>query len=107
MTRAAAQLAEKGDGRCALAGALTLETVPWLWKELGQGDLLERATEVDLAAVSDVDSAGLALLIVWRASCRKKGGDIRFAHLPARLLALAKLTNAEGSLLSEAEPAAA
>ena len=100
MTRATAQLAERGEGRCTLSGSLTLETAPWLWRELQSGGLLAAATEVDLAGVSESDSAGLALLIAWRACRRRSGGDVEFSGLPQRLRLLAALTGAEVALQS-------
>jgi len=105
MTRASAQLAERDAGRCTLAGALTLETAPWLWSELRDGGLLASAVEADLAGVTESDSAGLALLIAWRAVRRNTGGEIRFTGLPQRLQLLAALTGAEAAL-SAAPPAA-
>jgi len=102
MEKATAQLADRGAGRCRLSGALTLETVPWVWRELATGGLRETAVEADLTAVTDADSAGLALLIAWSASRRAAGGPLRFTGTPARLIALAQLTDA-GALL---EPAA-
>jgi phospholipid transport system transporter-binding protein len=95
---AAAQLAERSEGQCALAGALTLETVPWLWRELQQTTLLDRAREADLSGVDQADSAGLALIITWRARCKSQGGELRLTGVPTRLLALARLTGAEGLL---------
>jgi len=102
MERATAQLADRGAGRCTLSGALTLETVPWVWQELTAGGLRDAAVEADLTAVTDADSAGLALLIAWSASSRAAGGQLHFTGMPARLVALAQLTDA-GALL---EPAA-
>jgi phospholipid transport system transporter-binding protein len=99
--RAAAQLAEQGEGRCALSGALTMETAPWLWRELQQAGLLASAVEADLSGVSASDSAGLALLVTWRASRRQAGGELTFTAVPARLRALAELTGA-GALLDAA-----
>lgn len=98
---AVAQLAEQGEGRCALSGSVTLETVPWLWRELQQGGLLTTARSADLSAVTESDSAGLALLITWRAHCRQAGADLAFHAVPARMQALAELTGA-GSLLAAA-----
>jgi phospholipid transport system transporter-binding protein len=98
VTRATAQLAERGAGRCALSGALTLETAPWLWKQLTTGGLLTGAIEADLAGVTDSDSTGLALLVAWRASRRQAGGDIQLVNLPERLKALAALTGAQPAL---------
>jgi phospholipid transport system transporter-binding protein len=98
MIRATAQLAEKGDGRCAISGALTFETAPWLWKQLREGAWLGKAREADLSGISDSDSAGLALLITWRAAVGAEGGVLRFESVPERLLALARLTDAEALL---------
>jgi phospholipid transport system transporter-binding protein len=98
MTRAPAQLADKGDGRCAVSGALTLETVPWLWQQLQVGDLLTLAREADLGGVTDADSAGLALLIAWRGSCAAGGGQLQLRGVPARIRALAGLTGALAAL---------
>jgi len=106
MTRATAQLAEQGEGRCTVSGSLTLETAPWLWRELTSGGLLTAATDVDLAGVSETDSAGLALLITWRACRRLDGGDMNFSGLPQRLQLLAALTGAEAALLAPAADAA-
>ena len=99
--RATAQLAERGAGRCAISGALTFETAHWLWEQLTVGGLLQTAQEADLSAVGDADSAGLALLVAWRASRRSAGGDLQFAGTPARIRALAQLTEA-GALLEAA-----
>jgi phospholipid transport system transporter-binding protein len=98
VTRATAQLAERGEGRCALSGALTLETAPWLWKQLSEGGLLTGAKEADLAGVTESDSAGLALLVAWRASRQQAGGDIVLVNVPERLRALAALTGAQPAL---------
>ncbi|MET0282402.1 MAG: STAS domain-containing protein [Steroidobacteraceae bacterium] len=100
--RAVAQLAERGEGRCALTGSLTLETAPWLWKELMRAGLLQGAVEADLAGVTESDSAGLALLVTWRASRRQAGGDVVFLAVPQRLRALAELTGA-GQILGPTE----
>jgi phospholipid transport system transporter-binding protein len=93
-----AALSAMGDGRCAITGVLTLETAPELWKQLKAGGLLHSAREADLTGVSDADSAGLALLVAWRGHCLAAGGALGFQGLPARVLALAKLTSAEAAL---------
>lgn len=98
MQRATAQLADRGDGRCALSGALTMETVPWAWRQLQEGGLLKSARSAELAGVTDADSAGLALLVTWRASCAAAGAQLRFENVPERLLALARLTDAQALL---------
>jgi phospholipid transport system transporter-binding protein len=95
---ALAQLVAKEAGRCAVTGTLTLETAPALWQQLKAGGLLTNAREADLSGVTDADSAGLALLVAWRAQCLAAGGSLGFHALPERLLALARLTSAEAAL---------
>jgi phospholipid transport system transporter-binding protein len=98
MARAPAQLADKGEGRCAISGALTLETVPWLWQQLQVDGLLTLARDADLIGVTDADSAGLAMLVAWRGSCAAGGGELQFRGVPARITALAQLTGAQAAL---------
>jgi len=100
VTGAVAQLADRGAGRCALSGPLTLEAAPLLWRELQAGGLLTAAAEVDLSGITDSDSAGLALLIAWRAARGKTGGAMTFTGLPQRLRLLAGLTGAGAALAS-------
>jgi phospholipid transport system transporter-binding protein len=92
---AVAQLTDRGgQGRCAVTGALTLASVPGLWKELQTTRLLATAVDADLTGVGAADSAGLALLVSWKSACRKAGHELTFAGVPARLNALAALTDA-------------
>ncbi len=93
--RGISQLADRGQGRCELSGPLTLETAPWLWKELETTGLLSQARDADLTGVADSDSAGLALLLAWKAECRRNGNTLGFRGVPARLRALGALTGAE------------
>ena len=51
----------------------------------------QAAVEVDLAGVTDADSAGLAVLIEWTRSARRDGRGIVFKGLPPRLAALARI----------------
>jgi len=96
------QLADHGQGRCSLSGSLTLESVPWLWKELETAGLLKQARSADLSGIAAADSVGLALLVAWKAQCRREGGDLAFNAVPAKLLALAALTDAQPLLESPA-----
>jgi phospholipid transport system transporter-binding protein len=98
MMTASVSLSTLGEGRCSITGVLVLETAPELWKQLKAGGLLQAAREADLAGVTDADSAGLALLVAWRAHCHAAGGALGFRGLPARVVALAKLTSAEAAL---------
>lgn len=94
MNAAVVQLTDRGEGHCALSGALTLWSVPSLWKQLESSRLLATAVSADLTGVGASDSSGLALLVAWKAACRKAGHDLQFSAMPARLTALAALTDA-------------
>jgi phospholipid transport system transporter-binding protein len=91
-------LVDSGAGQCTLAGDLTLATAGALWRQLRSSGLLRSASSVDLGRVKDSDSAGLALLIAWRASCRANGGDLVVRSVPERLSALARITDAQAML---------
>jgi len=48
--------------------------------------------ELDLTQVNDADSAGLALLLEWKAQASQHGGTINFVGVPKSLLAIAQTT---------------
>jgi phospholipid transport system transporter-binding protein len=91
-------LVDAGAGQCTVAGDLTLATAGTLWRELRSTGLLRTATSVDLSQVKLSDSAGLALVIAWRAGCKANGGDLVVKSVPERLSALARITDAAGIL---------
>lgn len=77
----------------AVSGALTFETVPNLYKESavwfeGTGDLT-----LDLAQVTNTDSAGLALLIEWLRRARDAKRSLRLANVPAQVQSLMRINN--------------
>ena len=82
-------IACEGD-RCAVQGPITLGSVVSL---LAQGNGLFTAPQVtvDLAAVTEVDSAALSLLLEWRREAVRNGRAIRYLNLPANLKSLADL----------------
>ena len=78
-----------GEGY-ALAGALTFESVPSVWR---QGlHVIQRSStlDLDLKDVSHTDSAGLALLVVWAGEARRRRTRMRFCNVPEQLLAIAR-----------------
>lgn len=86
------QLRRVADGRFALQGPVTFATAGTL---LGAGNDLFRAAadaELDLAGVSRVDSAALALLLEWLRQSEQDGRRLRFRAIPERLQSIAKLT---------------
>jgi phospholipid transport system transporter-binding protein len=77
-------------GRCTVQGPVNLETAVGL---LARGNELFTAREVtlDLAAVTEVDSSALSLLLEWRREALRNGRTIRYLNLPANLRSLASL----------------
>lgn len=50
---------------------------------------------IDLTSVSKVDSSAIALLIELKRDARKNDKNISFIHLPAALLAIARLSQVD------------
>lgn len=77
-------------GRCAVQGPITLDNVVSLLAE-GNGRFTAAEVSLDLAAVTEVDSSALSLLLEWRREAGRNGRSIRFLNLPANLRSLAQL----------------
>ena len=91
---AEAVCSDQGSGRWLLSGELGFATVPGLLAGPGR-NLGTSASEVDLAGVTRADSAGLALLVTWTRASARAGHAIRFTHVPAQLLSIARLSGLE------------
>lgn len=76
--------------RLELDGALTMDTVA---ARLAEGRALagEGGFVVDLSAVTECDSAALALLFDWMRAAGRAGAEVAVRGLPAGLLSLAEL----------------
>ena len=86
-----------GNGKTALVeGPMTLSTVTDLFEQAG--GVFEGSSapdEIDLAAVSRVDSSGLALLLEWQARRQKSGGTLRVSRAPEDLVRISSLCSAQ------------
>lgn len=87
-----------GGGRYRVSGELGFETVPAIWEQ--SSGLLDADGDpvIDLGAVTQVDSAGLALVIEWLRLARSRGKSIRLVAVPEGLKSLAKISEVEGFL---------
>jgi len=56
------------------------------------------ACRIDLRALGEVDSAGLALLLHWRATATAAGARLTFTAPPPQLREMAKITGTESLL---------
>jgi phospholipid transport system transporter-binding protein len=92
-----------GEGGFALRGSLTIGQVG-PWRDRGRAALASaggRALRIDLAGLTRVDSAGLALLVDWLAWARAAQRRLSFASTPPALQALARLSGLEGLLAGQ------
>jgi phospholipid transport system transporter-binding protein len=98
--RSEGALRDSGGGRFRLEGEVTLSTVTGL-RSAGLRAFARAAgdIEVDLSGVGRADSGALALLVDWLAWARAAHRALKFAALPAALLALARLSDVEDLLL--------
>ena len=58
-----------------------------------------QACTIDLARVREADSAGLAVLVEWLATARRRETTIRYEGVPAQILAVARLSDLDDLLL--------
>jgi phospholipid transport system transporter-binding protein len=76
--------------RLLLEGELTVDTVPGILAGTSPQD--RAAVEVvDLAGVTEADSAAVALAIAWLREARDAGRTLRFENLPPAMTKLARL----------------
>ena len=77
-------------GRCMLRGPVTIENAAAVLEE-GNGLFAGDRVTLDLAAVTEVDSAAVSLLLEWRRAAGRRNQRIEFINLPDNLKSLAKL----------------
>jgi phospholipid transport system transporter-binding protein len=81
----------RGEGpRMFLSGPVTLANVTALLDE-GRRHLAEGVQTVDLAEVSEMDSALLALLLAWLRDAKARDQAVAFTNPPASLITIARL----------------
>ena len=78
------------DGRCRVEGPLTIENITGVLEE-SERLFTSREITVDLAAVTDVDSSAVSLLLQWQRGARAGGRTIKYVNLPPNLKSLAAL----------------
>lgn len=77
-------------GRCVLRGPVTIQNAAAVLDEgnrLFTGDFVT----LDLAEVTEVDSAAVSLLLEWSRAAQRRNQRIEFVNLPENLKSLAKL----------------
>jgi phospholipid transport system transporter-binding protein len=99
----AARVHTRQDGRLAVDGVLSFDTVPALLRQSRESFAAAANTiEIDLTAVGRADSAGLALLLAWTRRARAQGKSIRFTNAPPQILRLVEVNKLTSLLPLEA-----
>jgi phospholipid transport system transporter-binding protein len=83
-----------------VSGPLTFASVPDLYAAsrawfAGGSDMV-----IDLAQVTQADSAGLALLIEWLRQARQAGAPLTFSNIPPQMLVLIRVNGLQDTLLN-------
>lgn len=98
MSTSAPELKDLGQGRFAIDGNMGFHEARGLLEESQR--LFEDYTEieVDLAAATNADSAGLALLLEWINWANHSVREIRFLNIPDRIRCIARTSDVEDLL---------
>jgi phospholipid transport system transporter-binding protein len=81
-----------GEGAFELIGEMSFDTAAKILTS-SERDIAQCAqAQVNLSQVSKADSAGLALLLEWKAQAKQRKAVIRFVAVPDSLLAIANTT---------------
>ncbi len=91
-------LASSGGGLIAVRGPVTFATAGALLESGKQLFAGQQAVTVNLQEVTSVDSACLALLLEWLRQGRSEQRTVTFQGIPAKLLAIARLSGVEAML---------
>lgn len=91
-------LEDKGEGNFAIVGPMTFETVTGLLEEGKQHFDEHPVINVDLAGVTEGDSAGLALLLEWVNWAKYYVHEIRYLNIPPQILAIAEISEVDEML---------
>ena len=92
-------LTSRGADQFVISGNLSFATATELLKQSEQLFDAASTINIDLAAVTHADSAGLALLLEWLRYGKLKNKAVRYHNLPAQLRSLAAISEVESLLV--------
>ena len=94
------EITEPAAGRIVVTGELTFASARDA-RQLGvlvlEGSRAPRLV-IDCSGVTRADSAGLAVLLDWMAWGRRKSRPVSLEHLPASLIAIARISEVDSLL---------
>jgi phospholipid transport system transporter-binding protein len=95
-----AKLESLSGGRFRVSGVLDAVTVADLLNQSIDRFRNQSSLEIDLAGVSEGDSAGLALLIEWMRIAKDANQTLVFHNVPGQVSALARISEVEDLLFA-------
>jgi anti-sigma B factor antagonist len=94
------------EGVCvAVAGEIDIESAPQMRLALDSALAAGGTIVADLGGVTFMDSSGLSVLISVHQRARAAGATLVLRNVPARVLALLKMTGMDGLLTIAPDPA--
>lgn len=91
-------LRNQGDGRFEILGELSFQTAVSALEQSKAVFSQHSIIEIDLAGVTRVDSAGLALMLEWVNWARNSAHDLRFSNIPPQIVSIAQISEVEDML---------
>jgi phospholipid transport system transporter-binding protein len=79
-----------GEGRFAVTGDMSFETADRILKASESQFAAHASIRVDLSGVGKADSAGLALLLEWKAQASRREASISYSDIPESMIAIAR-----------------
>jgi phospholipid transport system transporter-binding protein len=89
------ELKDLGEGRFELSGEMSFGTVDRILRASDAAFRVHDRLQVDFSGVEKADSAGLALLLEWKAQARRRSHQIDYVEIPGSILAIAKTTDVQ------------
>ncbi len=84
------ELQDQGEGRFALKGQMSFDTANRILKASEAVFAKHPSLQVDMSGVEKADSAGLALLLEWKAQAAGRGATISYTDIPESLVEIAR-----------------
>ena len=98
--RSQVELVEVGDGKFQIQGPLTFDTVNIVMQRSKALFADHDIIHIDLADVTESDSAGLALLLEWVNWARHYVREISYANIPEQIQAIARISEVSDLLFA-------
>ena len=92
------RLVEEAPGRFLLSGIFGFATARSILEAIETAFANCESVVVDLAGVTQADSAGLAVLLEWVTWAHHAGREIRFQAMPKSIRAIARISEVVGLL---------